>query len=71
VLNGRFKGGHITRHYGKPEQGIHAIQLEMTQCTYMQEQLPFGYIPEVAVRVQPHLKKMLEAVLRFVEARSA
>jgi N-formylglutamate deformylase len=71
VLNGRFKGGHITRHYGKPEHGIHAIQLEMAQCIYMQEQLPFDYLPERAVRVQPHLRKMLEAVLRFVESRSA
>ena len=37
VLNGRFKGGHITRHYGQPGQGVHAVQLEMTQCSYMQE----------------------------------
>jgi N-formylglutamate deformylase len=37
VLNGRFKGGHITRQYGNPAQGVHAVQLEMTQCTYMQE----------------------------------
>eukprot|EP01041_Mallomonas_annulata_P031539 gene31539-53856_t len=37
VLNGRFKGGHITRQYGNPAQGMHAVQLEMTQCSYMQE----------------------------------
>jgi N-formylglutamate deformylase len=71
VLNGRFTGGYITRHYGKPELGIHAIQLEMTQCIYMQEHLPFAYIPDLAVRVQPHLKQMLEAVLNFVESRPA
>ncbi len=41
VLNGRFKGGYITRHYGEPARGIHAVQLEMTQCSYMQEALPF------------------------------
>ena len=35
VSNGRFKGGHITRHYGRPERGIHALQLEMCQSTYM------------------------------------
>jgi N-formylglutamate deformylase len=68
VLNGRFKGGHITRQYGKPEQGIHAVQLEMTQCTYMQEHWPFDYLPEVAAGVQPHVRRMLEAVLAFVEA---
>jgi N-formylglutamate deformylase len=67
VLNGRFKGGHITRQYGNPAQGIHAVQLEMTQCSYMQESWPFEYLPEVAAGVQPHVRKMLEAVLAFVE----
>ena len=65
VLNGRFKGGHITRHYGQPERNIHAVQLEMTQCSYMQEVLPFAYLPEVAAGVQPHLERMLKAVLAF------
>ena len=61
VLNGRFKGGHITRQYGQPAQNVHAIQLEIAQCSYMQEQLPFNYLPEVAARLQPHLRAMLEA----------
>lgn len=67
VLNGRYTGGYITRHFGQPAQNVHAIQLEMTQCTYMQETLPFDYLPERAARVQPHLKRMLETVLDFVE----
>jgi len=67
VLNGRFKGGHITRHYGQPEQGIHAVQLEMAQITYMDEALPFDYRPLRAARVQPVLRQLLEAVLAFVE----
>ena len=67
VLNGRFKGGHITRQYGNPEQGIHAVQLEMTQSSYMQESWPFDYLSEVAAGVQPHVRRMLEAVLSFVE----
>ena len=66
VLNGRFKGGHITRQYGNPAQGIHAVQLEMTQSSYMQESWPFDYLPEVAAGVQPHVRRMLEAVLAFV-----
>ena len=70
VLNGRFKGGYITRHYGQPAQGVHAVQLEMTQCSYMQEALPFDYLPEVAAGVQPHVRRMLEAVLDFVERAS-
>lgn len=68
VLNGRFTGGHITRQYGKPAQGIHAVQLEMTQSSYMQESWPFDYLPEVAAGVQPHVRRMLEAVLAFVES---
>lgn len=70
VLNGRFKGGHITRQYGQPERGIHAVQLEMTQCAYMQEALPFDYLPERAAAVQPVLRAMLEASLRFAETGS-
>ncbi len=67
VLNGRFKGGHITRHFGRPAQGLHAIQLEMTHCCYMQETWPFDYLPERAAGVQPHVRRMLEAVLEFLE----
>lgn len=69
VLNGRFTGGYITRQHGQPAQGVHAVQLEMTQCSYMQEASPFDYLPDVAARVQPHVKRMLETVLDFVEAR--
>lgn len=71
VLNGRFKGGHITRHFGQPAQGIHAIQLEMTQCCYMQEAWPFDYLPERAAGVQPTVRRMLEEVLGFVERSPA
>lgn len=69
VLNGRFKGGHITRQYGNPAGGVHAVQLEMTQSSYMQEALPFDYLPDVAAGVKPHVRRMLEAVLAFVESR--
>ena len=65
VLNGRFKGGHITRHYGAPARNIHAVQLEMTQCSYMQEAPPFAYLPERAEQVRPHLRRLLEAALEF------
>ena len=67
VLNGRFKGGHITRQYGNPAQGVHAVQLEMTQCSYMHEALPFDYLPNVAADVQPTLRRMVEAALAFVQ----
>jgi len=71
VLNGRFKGGYITRHYGDPGRNVHAVQLEMTQASYMQEALPFGYLPEIAMNVQPHLRRMLEACLAFAKERAA
>lgn len=60
VLNGRFTGGTITRQYGQPEKGIHAIQLEMTWSAYMNEQPPYNYLPETAAKVQPVLKQMLQ-----------
>ena len=38
VLNGRFKGGHITRRYGDPGNGVQAVQLELAQRAYMDEE---------------------------------
>ncbi len=67
VLNGRFKGGHITRLYGQPALGVHAVQLELTQCSYMQEALPFDYLPARAAGIQPHLQTLLEAALKFAK----
>ncbi|QOL51268.1 N-formylglutamate deformylase [Massilia litorea] len=66
AVNGRFKGGHITRFYGQPKEGVHAIQLEMCQCLYMDEAPPFAYRPEVAAEVQPLLKDMIGAALAWV-----
>lgn len=66
VSNGRFKGGWITRHYGAPGHGVHALQLELCQCTYMDEIAPFAYRTDLAARVQPLLRQMVAAA---VEAR--
>jgi N-formylglutamate deformylase len=63
VVNGRFKGGYITRHYGQPEQNVHAIQLEMSQALYMDEAAPFSYLEYRATSVQPVLQAMLQAAL--------
>ena len=62
IANGRFKGGHITRHYGAPADGIDAVQLELSQRTYMDED-SFAYDDVRASRLQPLLRALLQATL--------
>lgn len=63
VINGRFKGGYITRHYGNPARGVEAIQLELAQSTYMDEGAT-SYLPERAERLERIvLRPLLEAAL--------
>lgn len=63
VLNGRFKGGWTTRHYGQPATGIHAIQLEIAQSTYLSaEAAPWDYDPVKADKLHTHLKTMLTSL---------
>jgi formiminoglutamase len=59
VVNARFKGGWTTRHYGQPETGIHAIQMETAQRAYMFEQSPWAYAPERANKTRAILKSIL------------
>jgi N-formylglutamate deformylase len=66
AVNGRFKGGYITRHYGRATERVHAIQLEMCQYLYMNEAAPFEYRPDAAARVQPLLRQMLQAAVDWV-----
>lgn len=68
VLNGKFKGGHITRHYGEPIRGRHAIQLELVQATYMDEAEPYGFRPDLAAQVRPHLKRFVAALVDWAKA---
>jgi N-formylglutamate deformylase len=63
VANGRFKGGYITRHYGQPANHVHAIQLEMCQSLYMQEESPYDYDEALATRIQPVLRQMVASAL--------
>lgn len=64
VCNGRFKGGYITRAYGQPQENIHAIQLELSQRTYMNEQA-MTYHEELAKQVQPKLEALVETLIDF------
>jgi N-formylglutamate deformylase len=62
VANGRFKGGYITRHYGEPAHGIDAVQLEISQRTYMDE-ATFEYDEAKATRLQATLRELLGRTL--------
>jgi N-formylglutamate deformylase len=67
VVDGRFKGGYITRRYGVPSRGIHAIQLELAQRAYMDESPPYAWRADRAARVAPHIESLLGAALAFAE----
>ena len=61
MVNGRFRGGWTTRHYGRPEAGVHAIQMEVAQATYLaSETAPFAYDGGKAERLRPVLRGILE-----------
>ncbi|MCC5989034.1 MAG: N-formylglutamate deformylase [Pararhodobacter sp.] len=66
VLDGRFKGGWTTRHYGRPGEGIHAIQMELAQSTYLaRESPPFAYDEARATALRPALAEILSALAQL------
>lgn len=66
VLNGRFKGGWTTRHYGRPDQGWHAIQMEIAQRAYLSaEAAPWSYDTAKASRLRQTLKTILTDLARW------
>jgi N-formylglutamate deformylase len=75
VTNGRFKGGWTTRHYGQPEHGVHAIQMELACRGYMDdpdtppthETWPAPYRPEQAAPLRAVLREVLKACLTFAQ----
>ena len=77
VLNGRFKGGWITRHDGHPEHGVHAVQMELACRGYMDEPAdpapenwPPPYRPDRAAPMQRELARLLESVLLWARQGS-
>nr|WP_321461204.1 N-formylglutamate deformylase [uncultured Cohaesibacter sp.] len=61
VLNGRFKGGYTTRHYGQPDRNVHAIQMELAQDTHLvRETTPFEYNETKADALRLHLKAIMQ-----------
>lgn len=69
VLNKRFVGGYITRHYGQPDQHVHAIQMELTWDLYMDAGAPFHYRPEKADKLKPVLQSVLQSLLDWGQRR--
>ncbi|MDP1902274.1 MAG: N-formylglutamate deformylase [Rubrivivax sp.] len=65
VVDGRFKGGHITRHFGQPQDGIHAVQLEMCWRAYMDEAPPYRWNEARAAEVTPLLRTLVQTLLAW------
>lgn len=65
VHNGRFKGGYITRHYGRPAEGLHALQLEIAQACYMDETSPRHWDAARAAKLGAVLRQLVETLLRW------
>jgi N-formylglutamate deformylase len=63
VVDGRFKGGHITRQYGRPAEGVHAVQLEMCWRAYMDEGPPAAWSDAQAAAVKPLLMKLVRTMI--------
>jgi N-formylglutamate deformylase len=63
VLNGRFRGGWTTRHYGRPKEGVHVIQMEVAQSAYLEtEAPPWAYSEKRAEHLRRTLKKILQTI---------
>jgi len=65
VVNGRFKGGWITRHYGRPHDDVHALQLEMAQRCYMDEAPPYTWDPSRAKPLVDVLHRLVDALVAW------
>ena len=68
VVNGRFKGGYITRGYGNPAENIHAVQLELSQQTYMDEPSDH-YNESKADKVKEKLLAFVQCLADFTQEK--
>lgn len=72
VVNGRFKGGWTTRHHRQPTRGVHALQMELAQSTYLKtETAPFEYDLDKASCLRVTLQALLAELLEQARLLSA
>ncbi len=71
VSNGRFTGGHITRHYGNPSSNIHAVQMELAQNAYMIEDDHNTYDRSKAQRLRAVLVEILQIALHWTPGQTS
>ncbi|HEY2662611.1 MAG TPA: N-formylglutamate deformylase [Caulobacteraceae bacterium] len=79
VTNGRFRGGYTTRHYGQPEYGVHALQMELACRGYMDDPAepptpgawPTPYEPARAAHIRVALTQVIRACLTFAQSRQS
>ena len=71
IVNGRFKGGWITRRYRRPHEGVHALQLEMAQSAYMDEAPPYRHDPARAKPLVDVLRRLVDALAGWRPGRAA
>ncbi|MBL8837528.1 MAG: N-formylglutamate deformylase [Alphaproteobacteria bacterium] len=70
VRDGRFTGGYITRHYGRPADNVHALQLEVAQAAYMDEAHPLPWNPKQAARLMVLIETVVPALVGWAKQRS-
>lgn len=68
VLNGRFKGGYITQKYGRPSEGVYAVQLELSRRVYMDEAAGTGWNPQ---RAESAAKLISALLMRYLKSRGS
>ena len=70
VSNGRFRGGWITRHYGRPHENVHALQMELAQRAYMDESPPWRWNAAPATRLQETLGAIVDSILEWANTKT-